>query len=162
MDPHDTRREKLTYVDPNSIDRIRRERVMWDLTYTRPWLANMQKTRSTRGFVPPLGHDLFRGPNIFGVYGDWGSIPRVLPDKIAAQPSPERVVYQSEHTTDSGLERSNNIRILGLLPVPLETFESRTGEQFYINPRCESVVLTVRIGNATFEIPFKLRKRRIS
>ncbi len=162
LDLNDTSRHPLTVVDPNSIDRIRRERVMWDLTMNRPWLANIQKTRSVRGLVPTHGHDLFRGPNIFGMYGDWAAIPRVMPGRLESQASPERVQYQLESKLDSGLVNSNTIKMTGLVPVSLEPFESRTGELFYLHPRCESVLLTVRVGNSTVQIPFKLRKRRIS
>jgi tetratricopeptide (TPR) repeat protein len=162
LDPNNTLRHPLTFVDANSIDRIRRERVMWDLTMNRPWLANIQKTRSVRGLVPQQGHDLFRGPNIFGVYGDWGAIPRVMPGRLESQASPERVQYQMESKLDSGLVNSNTVKMTGLVPVSLEPFESRTGELFYIHPRCESVLLTVRVGNTTVQIPFKLRKRRIN
>ncbi len=162
LDVNDSSRRPLTFVDANSIDRIRRERVMWDLTMNRPWLANIQKTRSVRGLVPQQGHDLFRGPNIFGVYGDWTAIPRVMPGRLESQASPERVQYQLESKLDNGLVSSNTIKMTGLVPVSLEPFESRTGELFYIHPRCESVLLTIRVGNSTVQIPFKLRKRRIS
>lgn len=162
LDLNDSTRHPLTFVDANSIDRIRRERVMWDLTMNRPWLANIQKTRSVRGLVPQQGHDLFRGPNIFGVYGDWTAIPRVMPGRLESQASPERVQYQLENKIDSGLVSSNTIKMTGLVPVSLEPFESRTGELFYIHPRCESVLLTVRVGNTTVQIPFKLRKKRIN
>jgi tetratricopeptide (TPR) repeat protein len=162
LDLNNTSRHPLTFVDANSIDRIRRERVMWDLTMNRPWLANIQKTRNVRGLVPQQGHDLFRGPNIFGVYGDWGAIPRVMPGRLESQASPERVQYQMESKLDSGLVNSNTVKMTGLVPVSLEPFESRTGELFYIHPRCESVLLTVRVGNTTVQLPFKLRKRRIN
>jgi tetratricopeptide (TPR) repeat protein len=162
LDPNDTTRHALTFVDPNSIDRIRRERVMWDLTMNRPWLANIQKTRSVRGLVAQQGHDMFRGPNIFGVYGDWSATPRVMPGRLESQASPERVQYQLESKLDSGLMHSNTIKMTGLVPVSLDPFESRTGELFYIHPRCESVLLTIRVGNSTVQIPFKLRKHRIN
>lgn len=159
---NDTTRHPLTFVDPNSIDRIRRERVMWDLTMNRPWLANIQKTRSVRGLVPRQGHDLFRGPNIFGIYGDWAAAERVMPGRLESQASPERVQYQLEAKLDSGLIHSNSIKMTGLVPVSLDPFESRTGELFYLHPRCESVLLTVRVGNTSVQLPFKLRKRRIN
>lgn len=162
LDLNDSSKHPLTFVDANSIDRIRRERVMWDLTMNRPWLANIQKTRSVRGLVPQQGHDLFRGPNIFGVYGDWTAIPRVMPGRLESQASPERVQYQLESELDSGLIHSNTIKMTGLVPVALEPFESRTGELFYIHPRCESVLLSIRVGNSTVQIPFKLRKKRIN
>lgn len=160
-DPFNTQRQVVEAVNPYNIDRIRRERGMWDLTMNRPWLANIQKTRSVRGLVPAHGHDLFRGPNIFGIYGDWGAVSRVMPETLASQPSPERVQYQAEHTVDGqGLIRSNTIKTVGMVPVSLEPFESRTGELFYIHPRCD-ILLTVRVGNTSVEIPFHTRKRRI-
>ncbi|HEY9679857.1 MAG TPA: tetratricopeptide repeat protein [Drouetiella sp.] len=162
LDLNDPVRHPLTFVDPDSIDRIRRERVMWDLTQNRPWLANIQKTRSVRGLVPQHGHDMFRGPNVFGVYGDWTAIPRVMPVRLESQASPENVQTQLETQLDSGLLHSNTIKMTGLVPVSLDPFESRTGELFYLHPRCESVLLTVRVGNSAVEIPFKLRKKRIN
>jgi hypothetical protein len=119
-------------------------------------------TRNERGLVPSSGHDLFRGPNIFGVYGQWGAQSRDMPDKLAVLASPERVQYQAENMIDNGLIRSSTIKMTGLVPVSLEPFESRTGELFYLNPRCESILLTVRVGNAVFKIPFHCRRRRIS
>ena len=155
LDPFKTEKQPLNGSIPNSIDRIRRERGMWDLTMNRPWLANMQKTRSVRGLVPPNQHDLFRGPNIFGVYGEWSAASRILPERVAAITSPERVQDQVENTVDAGgLVRSNTIKTTTLVPATLDPFESRTGELFYLNPRCESVMLTVRVGNASFELPF--------
>ncbi len=154
-------RQKMEWIDPNSIDRIRRERVMWDLTQNRPWLANMQKTRSQRGFVPPQGHDLFRGPNEFGVYGEWGALPRDLPNKFMLEPSPEQVQYQAQSIIDPGLVRSSSLRIPSLFSLTLEPFESRTGEMFYLSTRPERLVLTVPIGNVIYEIPFIARRKRI-
>jgi tetratricopeptide (TPR) repeat protein len=156
--PH---RQKMEWIDPDNIDRIRRERVMWDLTQNRPWLANMQKTRNQRGFVPPQGHDLFRGPNVFGVYGEWGALPRDLPSKFMLEPSPERVQYQAQTTIDPGLVRSSTIKIPNLIPLTLEPFESRTGEMFFLSTRPERLVLTVPIGNVIYEIPFVARRKRI-
>ena len=128
----------------------------------RPWLANIQKTRSNRGLVPASGFDSFRGPNIFGVYGKWNAVSRQMPDRFAVEASPERVQYQADNIVDNGLIRSSSIKMTGLVPVSLEPFESRTGELFYLNPRCESILLTVRVGNAVFKIPFSCRRRRIS
>jgi tetratricopeptide (TPR) repeat protein len=153
--------EKLQLIDPASIDRIRRERNMWDLTQNRPWLANMQKTRSQRGFVPPKGHDLFRGPNVFGVYGEWNALPRDLPDKLMLQPSPERVLYQAQTAIDPGLVRSSTIKVRNLCAVTLEPFESRTGELFFLNPRCEKLLLSVPVGNVAYQIPFSAKRKRI-
>lgn len=85
-----------------------------------------------------------------------------MPGRLESQASPERVQYQMESKLDSGLVNSNTVKMTGLVPVSLEPFESRTGELFYIHPRCESVLLTVRVGNTTVQIPFKLRKRRIN
>jgi tetratricopeptide (TPR) repeat protein len=153
--------EKLSFIDPGSIDRIRRERVMWDLTQNRPWLANMQKTRSQRGFVPSSGHDLFRGPNVFGIYGEWAALPRELPTKLMLEPSPERVQYQAETKIDPGLVRSSTIKIRNLIPISLEPFESRTGELFFLNPRCERLELTVPVGNVIYQIPFTAKRKRI-
>ena len=153
--------DKLEIIDPGSIDRIRRERVMWDLTMNRPWLANMQKTRSQRGFVPSQGHDLFRGPNVFGVYGEWNALPRDLPVKIMLEPSPERVQYQALTKIDPGLVRSSTVKLRNLVPVSLEPFESRTGELFFLNPRCERLILTVPVGNVIYQIPFNAKRKRI-
>lgn len=50
LDLNNTLRHPLTFVDANSIDRIRRERVMWDLTMNRPWLANIQKPEACAGW----------------------------------------------------------------------------------------------------------------
>jgi tetratricopeptide (TPR) repeat protein len=153
--------EKLEHIDPGSIDRIRRERNMWDLTMNRPWLANMQKTRSQRGFVPKQGHDLFRGPNVFGIYGEWNALPRELPAKLMLEPSPERVQYQAEPVIDPGLVRSSTVKLRNLVPISLEPFESRTGELFFLNPRCERLLLTVPIGNVVYQIPFNAKRKRI-
>jgi tetratricopeptide (TPR) repeat protein len=154
--------DKLQNIDPASIDRLRRERNMWDLTMNRPWLANMQKTRSQRGFVPKQGHDLFRGPNVFGVYGEWNALPRDLPSKLMLEPSPERVQYQAEPIIDPGLVRSSTIKLHDLVPISLEPFESRTGELFFLNPRCEKLLLTVPIGNVVYQIPFNAKRKRIN
>lgn len=160
-DPTHPRLGRLEFIDPGSIDRIRRERIMWDLTQNRPWLANMQKTRSQRGFVPSTGHDLFRGPNVFGIYGEWAALPRELPTKLMLEPSPERVQYQAQTKIDPGLVRSSTIKIRNLIPITLEPFESRTGELFFLNPRCERLVLTVPVGNIVYQIPFAAKRKRI-
>jgi len=152
-------------VDPKGIDRIRRERTMWDLTQTRPWLANIQKTRTVRGLVPAVGHDLFRGPNVFGVYGEWKAVSHTVPERIAAVNSRESIeVLLSEGGTVSelpGLVSSGESQLAGLTPVKLEPYESRTGELFYLNPRDQDVVIKVPVGNAIFELPFHTRKQRI-
>ncbi len=152
-------------VDHHIIDRTRRELAIWSLTQDRPWLANMQKNRNVRGLVPKEGHDLFRGPNMFGVWGEWGGMSHTVPTKISILPSRENV-FDREETDDlnheSGLIRSENIKQAGLMPIALEPYESRTGELFYIYPRGEDVVsVHVNIGNMVFEFPFQCRKRRI-
>ena len=156
----DPREQRLELIAPDHIDRIRREMDIWRLTYNRPWLANMQKTRNIRGLVPAHGHDLFRGPNVFGIYGNWNATARVLPDKFQLEPSPENVEEQAQVVVDPSLVRSSDINVLGLIPVSLEPFESRTGEQFYMNPRCEHVLLRVVVGNTTFQFPFKMPRKR--
>ena len=156
----DPREQRLELIAPDHIDRIRREMDIWRLTYNRPWLANMQKTRNIRGLVPAHGHDLFRGPNVFGIYGNWNATARVLPDKFQLEPSPENVEEQAQVIVDPSLVRSSDINVLGLIPVSLEPFESRTGEQFYMNPRCEHVLLRVVVGNTTFQFPFKMPRKR--
>ncbi len=156
----DPREQRLELIAPDHIDRIRREMDIWRLTYNRPWLANMQKTRNIRGLVPAHGHDLFRGPNVFGIYGNWNATARVLPDKFQLEPSPENVEEQAQVVVDPSLVRSSDINLLGLIPVSLEPFESRTGEQFYMNPRCEHVLLRVVVGNTTFQFPFKMPRKR--
>lgn len=156
----DPKAEKLELVAHDHIDVKRREMDIWRLTYNRPWLANMQKTRNVRGLVPAHGHDLFRGPNVFGIYGEWNATNRVLPEKFALEPSPEQVEEQAEAIVDPSLVRSRNLNAPGLIPVSLEPFESRTGEQFYMNPRCENVLLRIWVGNTSFEFPFKMPKKR--
>lgn len=151
-------------VDPKGIDRIRRERTMWDLTHTRPWLANIQKTRAMRGLVPASGHDLFRGPNVFGVYGEWKAVSHIVPERIAAINSREsiEVAFNDKKASElPGLVSSGESQQAGLTPIKLEPFESRTGELFYLNPRDQDIIVKVPIGNALFELPFHTRKKRI-
>lgn len=156
----------LTYVDHKIIDRIRRERNMWDLTQDRPWLANIQKTRNFRGLVPAAGHDLFRGPNVFGVWGEWAGVSHTVPTRVSVYPSRENIFNRNEddaHETDAGLiHDQGGIKHAGLSTIALEPMESRTGEIFYIYPRGEDVCVQVVVGNTTFEFPFRCRKRRIS
>ncbi|HEY9785853.1 MAG TPA: tetratricopeptide repeat protein [Candidatus Obscuribacterales bacterium] len=155
-------RKPLVLLEPNTIDVRRRERTMWDLTYNRPWLANVQKTRTFRGFVPARGHDLWRGPNIFGIYGKWGGSQRILPpQKFFLQRSPEELEEQAQAVVEEDLYRSRNEGAIGLVPVPLEPFESRTGVLYYLHPRWENVLLKVPVGNAVFEFPFHLQRKRI-
>lgn len=158
--------EQIPQVDHSRIDRIRRERNIWDLTQNRPWLANIQKTRNFRGLVPPNGHDLFRGPNVFGVWGEWPGISHVVPTRVAILPSRENVFYvdeaEEEGSRESGLIRSEGIRQMGLLPISMEPLESRTGELFYLYPRNEDVEVRVTVGNTTYSFPFRCRKRRIN
>jgi tetratricopeptide (TPR) repeat protein len=153
--------QKMEFIDPSGIDRIRRERVMWDLTQNRPWLANMQKSRSQRGFVPSTGHDLFRGPNVFGVYGEWNALGRDLPQTFMLEPSPENVQYQAEITVDPGVVHSSQAKMPNLVSITLEPFESRTGELFFLNTRPEKMLLEVPVGNVMYEIPFSARRKRI-
>ncbi len=156
----------LTYVDHKIIDRIRRERNMWDLTQDRPWLANIQKTRNFRGLVPSSGHDLFRGPNVFGVWGEWAGVSHSVPTRVSVYPSRENIFQRNEddnHETEAGLVHDQGgIKQAGLSTIALEPMESRTGEIFYIYPRGEDVCVQVVVGNTTFEFPFRCRKRRIS
>lgn len=150
-------------VDPKRIDRIRRERVMWDLTHTRPWLANIQKTRTVRGLVPARGHDLFRGPNVFGVYRQWQAVSHIVPAKIGIMASREGL-HKNGHSTDvklPGMLREGSYNVKGHVPVFLEPFESRTGDLFYLNPRDKDVVIKIPVGNSVFEIPFHTRKSKI-
>jgi len=152
-------------VDHHIIDRTRRELAIWSLTQDRPWLANMQKNRNVRGLVPSEGHDLFRGPNMFGVWGEWGGISHVVPTRVSVLPSRENVFDRGETDDlnhESGLIRSEGGRQAGLMPISLEPYESRTGELFYIYPRGEYTVnVQVNVGNVLFEFPFKTRKKRI-
>lgn len=152
-------------VDHHIIDRTRRELAIWSLTQDRPWLANMQKNRNVRGLVPSEGHDLFRGPNMFGVWGEWGGISHTVPTRISVLPSRENVFDRSETDDlnhESGLIRREGVRQQGLMPISLEPYESRTGELFYIYPRGDDTVnVEVNVGNVLFEFPFKCRKKRI-
>lgn len=153
-------------IDPNRIDRIRRERVMWDLTHTRPWLANVQKTRTVRGLVPPSGHDLFMGPNVFGVWGEWKAVSHTVPVRVGILPSREGLIAQADQTEQvktelPGLLSGGYAKYQGLVPIVLEPFESRTGDLFYLNPRDKDVMLRVPVGNAVFEFPFHTRKLKI-
>ncbi|MBU6450635.1 MAG: tetratricopeptide repeat protein [Cyanobacteria bacterium REEB67] len=154
-------------VNHHTIDRIRRELNIWSLTQDRPWLANMQKNRNVRGLVPNEGHDLFRGPNMFGVWREWGGTSHVVPTKVSVLPSRENVFdrYETDDLNhESGLIRGEGagMKQAGLVPIVLEPFESRTGELFYIYPRGEDTVnVKVNIGNVTCEFPFQNRKRRI-
>jgi len=156
-------------VDHHIIDRTNRELAIWSLTQDRPWLANMQKNRNVRGLVPAEGHDLFRGPNMFGVWGEWGGISHTVPTRISVLPSRENVFDRGETDDlnhESGLIRSEGrtegVKQGALMPVSLEPYESRTGELFYIYPRGEYTVnVQVNVGNVLFEFPFKTRKKRI-
>jgi tetratricopeptide (TPR) repeat protein len=152
----------LEMVDPTRIDRTRRELQIWDITYKRPWLANIQKTRTTRGFVPAHGHDLWRGPNVFGIYGAWGSAPKILPDKFSLELSPEQLQEQANEPLDTSMIHSADINFRGMTTVSLEPFESRTGVLFFMNPRSLEVSLQVPVGNVLFKFPFQCRKRRIA
>lgn len=155
-------RKPLLLVNENSFDFRRRERTMWDHTYNRPWLANIQKTRVVRGFVPAKGHDMFRGPNIFGIYGKWGGTQRILPpDKFMLNRSPEELEEQAQAVVEEDLIKSRNQGAMGLVPVTLEPFESRTGQLFYLNPRKEELMITVPVGNVIFTFPFHAPKKRI-
>lgn len=152
----------LPLISENSIDHRRRERTMWDMTYNKPWLANIQKTRTVRGFVSPKGHDMYRGPNIFGIYGKWGGTQRILPpEKFMLNRSPEGLEEQAEAVVEEDLIHSRNKGAFGLVSVTLEPFESRTGELFYLNPRKEELLLKVPVGNTIFEFPFHAPRRRI-
>lgn len=153
-------------IDPNRIDRIRRERVMWDLTHTRPWLANVQKTRTVRGLVPPSGHDLFMGPNVFGVWGEWKAVSHTVPVRVGILPSREGLIAQADQSEQvktelPGLLSGGYAKYQGLVPIVLEPFESRTGDLFYLNPRDKDIMLRVPVGNAVFEFPFHTRKLKI-
>lgn len=156
------RNVSLEMVDPTRIDRTRRELQIWDITYKRPWLANIQKTRTTRGFVPAHGHDLWRGPNEFGIYGAWGSQPKILPEKLSLELSPEQLQEQASEPLDTSMVHSADVNFRGMTSVSLEPFESRTGVLFFMNPRSLEVSLKVPVGNAVFKFPFKCRKRRIA
>jgi len=148
-------------IPENTFDYRRRERTMWDYTYNRPWLANIQKTRVVRGFVPAKGHDMFRGPNIFGIYGKWGGTQRILPpEKFMLNRSPEELEEQAQAVVEEDLVQSRNQGAFGLVPVTLEPFESRTGQLFYLNTRKEEVMITVPVGNTIFTFPFHAPKRR--
>lgn len=153
--------QEIPIVDHQRIDRIGKERNMWDLTHTRPWLANIQKTRTVRGLVPPNGHDLFMGPNVFGVYGEWKAISHTVPERVGVLPSREGLVGEHTDVALPGLVRPSRAKLANLTPVWLEPFESRTGEQFYINPRDADILIKVPIGNAIFEFPFHTRKIKI-
>lgn len=148
-------RQVIPAVPPYSIDYVQKELSMWALTHTRPWLANIQKTRNVRGLVPPDGHDLFRGPNVFGIYGNWKAVSHTVPKNIGLMPSREGLESTNQESIDlPGLVERENVKIKGLTPVWLEPFESRTGELFYLNHRDIDVVIQVPVGNAIFELPF--------
>lgn len=154
----------LEEVSHLRIDRVRREANIWDLTSTRPWLANLQKSRQYRGFVPKEGHDLFRGPNLFGVWGEWSGISHITPKGLGNETSRENVYlrYQDDdNRSDTGLIRQEAIRQTDMLPVYLEPYESRTGYLFYLAPRGENIEVDVTVGNTIFSFPFFVNKRRI-
>lgn len=153
-------RQVIPAVNPQSIDYVQKELSMWALTHTRPWLANIQKTRSVRGLVPPDGHDLFRGPNVFGIYGNWKAVSHTVPKRVGLLPSREGLEQSNRESVDlPGLVERENVKIKGLTPVWLEPFESRTGELFYLNHRDIDVILQVPVGNAIFELPFHTSKK---
>ena len=104
---------------------------------------------------------MFRGPNIFGIYGKWGGNARILPpDKFMLNRSPEELEEQAQAVIEEDLVHSRNQGAFGLIPVSLEPFESRTGQLFYLNPRKEELMITVPIGNVIFTFPFHAPKRR--
>lgn len=153
-------RQVIPAIAPYSIDYVQKELSMWALTHTRPWLANIQKTRSVRGLVPPDGHDLFRGPNVFGIYGNWKAVSHTVPKRVGLLPSREGLESSNQESIDlPGLVERENVKIKGLTPVWLEPFESRTGELFYLNHRDIDVVIQVPVGNAVFELPFHTSKK---
>ncbi|MBK9142110.1 MAG: tetratricopeptide repeat protein [Candidatus Melainabacteria bacterium] len=154
------RSEVIPSVDANSIDRVQKELSIWALTHTRPWLANIQKTRTVRGLVPPDGHDMFRGPNVFGVWGNWKAVSHTVPKLVAITPSREGLQrFDRTEVPLPGLLSRGTHKIAGKYPVYLEPFESRTGELFYLNHRDVDIVIKVPVGNAVFELPFHTRKK---
>lgn len=147
---------KVEFVDARRIDHVNREKTIWDYTSTRPWLANIQKTRAVRGLVPSRGHDMFRGPNIFGIYGHWGVSSRILPERLALQRSPEHLESQEKAVIETDLVRTGNLSIPGMHSIALEPFESRTGVLYFLNPHADKLSLRVPVGNAVFELPFNM------
>ncbi len=158
VDPGHPNKHKnvIPEVNPKAIDKVQKELSMWTKTHTRPWLANIQKTRNVRGLVPSVGHDMFMGPNVFGVYGHWEAISHTVPIRAGIRPSREGLVVGASPKDQAlpGLLRSNEAQFAGLTPVWLEPFESRTGYLFYLNQRDTELVIKVPVGNAIFEIPF--------
>ncbi|MDX2105938.1 MAG: hypothetical protein SFY67_06000, partial [Candidatus Melainabacteria bacterium] len=129
-------------------------------------LANVQKTRTVRGLVPPSGHDLFMGPNVFGVWGEWKAVSHTVPVRVGILPSREGLIAQADQSEQvktelPGLLSGGYAKYQGLVPIVLEPFESRTGDLFYLNPRDKDIMLRVPVGNAVFEFPFHTRKLRI-
>lgn len=148
-------------IDPNAVDRVQKELSMWNFTHNRPWLANVQKTRTVRGLVPFEGHDMFRGPNVYGIYGKWKAVSHIVPKKVGLNPSREHVLDKpnKEEVPMPGLMRNGNSKVGALCPVWLEPLESRTGYLFCLNPRDIDLMIKVPVGNATFELPFHTRKK---
>ena len=165
-DPEDKSKKTqvIEQVNPKSIDLVQKELSMWTKTHTRPWLANIQKTRNVRGLVPPDGHDMFMGPNVFGVYGHWQAISHTVPQRVGVMPSREGLITNAGNVKDvalPGLLRSGSRQFHGLTPVWLEPFESRTGELFSLNHRDMDIIIRVPVGNAIFDIPFHTRAKHV-
>ncbi|MCA9804794.1 MAG: hypothetical protein KC777_22640, partial [Cyanobacteria bacterium HKST-UBA02] len=108
------------------------------------------------------GHDLFRGPNVFGVYGQWKAVSHTVPERLSIHPSREGLFGSTEDDTAlTGMLRANHSSFKDCFNVTLEPFESRTGEIFYLNPRDQNVIISVPVGNTIFELPFHTRKQKI-
>ncbi|HEY9870259.1 MAG TPA: tetratricopeptide repeat protein [Candidatus Obscuribacterales bacterium] len=144
---------KFPELELNPIDRCYLERAVWDLTWKRPALANIQRTRASigrlRGESPDISSDY--GGNVFGMYGDWGLGPRSLPEIV----NRERMHARGESVLLPGVASASSIGVLDLRPVTIAPYESRTGIIFFPYRPFQRAVLKVSIGNACFEFPYK-------
>ncbi len=58
---------------------------------------------------------MFRGPNIFGIYGKWGGTQRILPpDKFMLNRSPEELEEQAQAVIEEDLVHFSQSRCLWL------------------------------------------------
>lgn len=143
----------LQFVQPIKLDMALEEEHISTLTWRRPWLNHIEKTRRIPGFIKDgqLDVDNFFGSNTFGAYGNWGSIAETRTPLVTR----EQYLYGFMGQRKLGdLASFLSSSSSNYAPAYLDVGDSKTGLVFYGHERFEKAVLKIPVGNIVFEFPF--------
>lgn len=145
---------RLFFCDPALLDVALEEQRISDLTWRRAWLCHLQKTRRIPGYLRngELDPENFLGNNLFGLYGNWDMNLADAPPVVTREQfifDQKRLPYDVDLM---GFMRGSSTDIRPTLIAP---GDARTGLVLFLRQRYETAKVTITVGNARIQIPFK-------